>query len=138
MRQGVIAIVLVACMACGNSTARPHPSTSPTAFQAQKLCFKDPPADWTAAMSKTVANLPGANFGLIAVDDFNQVAYGYLQTASGGGIWGVDLRDGSDFLVSRMSASESGVIWASFWGGWLVWAQGESREVIGDWTIHVW
>lgn len=102
------------------------------------MCFNNPPADWAAAMSKTAAFIPGGNFGLIAVDDFFQIAYGYLQTASGGGIWGVDLRSGQTFLVSRMTASQSGVIWAGLDGDWLVWAQGESHDVLGDWTIQAW
>jgi hypothetical protein len=41
-------------------------------------------------------------------------------------------------VVAVMSASESGVTWMSYADNWVVWAQGESHDVLGNWTIQAW
>ena len=89
-------------------------------------------------MSKSVATLDGINFGPSAVDDAGRVAYGFFQSASRQGIGAVDLTNGKMSIVSLMSPSESGAVWMNYADGWLVWAQGESHTVLGDWTIQIW
>jgi hypothetical protein len=102
------------------------------------MCFNAAPADWLAAMSKSVATLDGVNFGPSSVDDQRNIAYGYFQTASQQGIAAVDLSTRKMNVVSVMTPSESGVAWMSYGDDWLAWAQGESHSELGIWSVQVW
>ena len=136
-------VLLGACtprnpLAAASPTMHATRSSSPTLSGPTEMCFNAPPADWAAAMSKSVATLDGINFGPSAVDDQGGVAYGYFQSASQQGIAAVDLNSGKMSVVSLMSPSESGVAWMSYADGWLAWAQGESSSELGIWSIQVW
>lgn len=136
-------VLLGACtprnpLAALSPTGHATPSSSPTPLGPTEMCFNAPPADWAAAMSKSVATLDGVNFGPSAVDDEGRIAYGYFSSASQQGIAAVDLATGKMSIVSLISPSESGVAWMSYAAGWLVWAQGESHTVLGSWTIQIW
>lgn len=138
-----ITVLLGACtlrnpLAAASPTGHPTPPSSPLPSGPTEMCFNAPPADWAAAMSKSVATLDGVNFGPSAVDDQGGSAYGFFSSASQQGIAAVDLNTGRMSTVSLMSPAESGVGWMSYADGWLVWAQGESHTVLGSWTIQIW
>lgn len=143
-----MSVALVLCMAltvasCTSSTgSRPQlsPSVSPTtaAPETRTMCFAAAPPEWTAAMSKTVATLPAVNFGAVAVDDVHDVAYGFFQSTDQRGVAAVDMRTGNLSVVSTMTAQEAGVAWMSYADPWLVWAQGEAVDNLGNWSIQAW
>jgi hypothetical protein len=134
-----LVVALAGAVLLGACTPR-NPLAAPSATPSgpTAMCFNAPPADWVAAMSKSVATLDGVNFAPSAVDGEAGIAYGYFQSASQQGIAAVDLRTGKLSVISVMTPSESGVTWMSFGDGWLAWAQGESRSVLGIWSIQVW
>ncbi|HEX7265587.1 MAG TPA: hypothetical protein VF383_15520 [Candidatus Dormibacteraeota bacterium] len=119
------------------SSAAASPAT-PSGANALELCFRPIPADWAAAMSGKVATLDSITFGPAAVDDSDGVVYGYFRNASQQGVAFVNLQTGKLTVVSTMTAAESGVIWMTYADGWLVWAQGESTDLIGNWSIQAW
>jgi hypothetical protein len=139
----LMALVAGACApqstaAIASPTPSSHPSPTASAASPVQLCFKAPPADWAAAMSKKVATLKGINFGPGAVDDARGIAYGGFSSAHGQGIAAVNLATGKMSVVSLMSQSESGFASMSYADGWLVWAQGEARSALGIWSIQAW
>jgi hypothetical protein len=89
-------------------------------------------------MKKTVATVKGINFGPGAVDDARGIVYGGFSTAHERGIAAIDLATGKMTVVSVMSKSESGFAWMSYADGWLVWAQGESHDALGIWSLQAW
>src|SRR5476651_1806643 len=81
-------------------TSSSPPSPTPSAASAVQLCFAAPPADWAAAMKKTVATVKGINFGPGAVDDARGIVYGGFSTAHERGIAAIDLATGKMTVVS--------------------------------------
>src|SRR5256885_7432218 len=134
----VLAAVAVLSTACTSSTTagavtpRPSPSTTQKVAAPAQLCFTNPPADWAAAMAKTVATLDGINFGAGAVDDQNGVVYGGTFSSSGNKIVGVDLSTGKMTVTANMPSS--GFAWMSFGDGWLAWPQ----SGLGGSSIQLW
>jgi hypothetical protein len=141
------ACLLLATAACESSAAAPartptgsaaaSPAT-PNAANALELCFRPIPLDWAAALSRKVATLDNTTFAPAAVDDSAGVVYGYFRNASQQGVASVNLQTGKMTVVSTMTAAESGVMWMTYADGWLVWAQGEATDLIGNWSIQAW
>jgi hypothetical protein len=127
-------VLVVLLCACGSSTAA-RPSPSP---RSAALCFNAPPGDWSAALSKPAVALTGVKFLPMAMDGVRHVVYGPFETKQQQGIAGVDLSTGTVGTISIMSADASGVAWMDYSDPWLVWAQGESQYVLGNWTIQAW
>lgn len=137
MRWAALLACLLAAASCSTGSGQQGQS-SPSPQTPTTLCFRDPPPDWAAAMSHVVATLGGVNFGPGAIDEARGVVYGQFISSNGSGIGAVDLTTGRMTIVSLMTASESGAIWMSYAGNWLVWAQGEDPSVLGNWTIQAW
>jgi len=117
-----------------------HPTTPQAGHDvlaSTRVCFGGPPSTWTTAMGTTSITLPaGVGFGLGGLS--GNLAFGQWNTATGGGIAGVDMTTGQLTTISTYGPGVGGLGGMAVELPWLVWEQLDSQTNTSDWSIHAW
>ncbi|TMD12844.1 MAG: hypothetical protein E6J00_10345 [Chloroflexi bacterium] len=100
------------------------------------ICLRAMPSDWSAALARNTVQLATTSFSPEAVDPAHDFAFGYFESPSQHGVASLDLHSGRVRHLSVMTDAEW-VAWMSFSDPWLAWEQGESRYVMGNWSIQL-
>jgi hypothetical protein len=126
----------VSCSTTDSSLPGQPPAPALHGARPVGICLTAMPTAWSAALARNSLELASMNFSPQAVDPAHDAVFGYFESPSQHGVASLDLHNGQVRVLAGLT-DDQWVAWMSFSDPWLAWEQGESRYVMGNWSVQI-